>query len=231
MIVTEVVDMDDGWSVVASVVGAAGSPTPRVALEILRASLATERRGSAVRAVRRLLARRLLEPGSREYRDLVIHSEEVSRLSWSMARVLGLDDELVEDAAIAGLLHDVGMRELDYDRVYRMASPGPAEQKMYQRHPALGAELVAGTGLDRIAEAIHSHHERWDGTGYPGRLSGEGIPLLSRLVHVAETWDVLSSASSYRASTGRDQAAGAIRRGAGQQFDPRMVAALLKVIG
>jgi HD-GYP domain-containing protein (c-di-GMP phosphodiesterase class II) len=90
--------------------------------------------------------------------------------------------------------------------------------------------MVRGTGLEEIASAIRHHHERWDGNGYPDRLARESIPLLSRLVHVAEVFDVLSSPARYRPTVSRERALEIISRTAGHQFDPQVVEALHKVV-
>ena len=84
--------------------------------------------------------------------------------------------------------------------------------------------------MEVVADAIRSHHERWDGKGYPDRLASEEIPWLARLVHTAEVFDVLTSPSSYRAPVPVDKALATIESGAGQQFDPAMVKTLLKVV-
>ncbi|TFG37915.1 MAG: HD domain-containing protein, partial [Candidatus Aminicenantes bacterium] len=162
--------------------------------------------------------------------DLVAHSEAVSRLSMALAQKLDLAPMRVEDAVLAGLLHDVGMRELDYDRAYRNRTPTEDEKARYQKHPVLGEEILKGTGLDEVASAIRHHHERWDGTGYPDRLAGDAIPFLSRLVHVAEVFDVLSVPGRYRPTVSAERALEIINRGKGHQFDPQMVEALVMVV-
>ncbi len=148
-----------------------------------------------------------------------------------MTRAEGVDHEEVEAAAIAGLLHDVGMRELDYDRLYRLSDPRPEHIRVYRKHVLVGERVLRGVGLETVADAIRSHHERWDGKGYPDQLAGEQIPWLARLVHTAEVFDVLTSPSSYRPPVPADKALSAIESGAGHQFDPAMVQSLLKVVG
>jgi len=230
-IATAVLDADRHWAVVASVVAASGERSPVVVLDGLHETWAANRRGAEQRARLRAAWSRVLRPGDHPYAELVAHSEAVSRLAWSMARRLGLDDATIEDAAVAGLLHDVGMRELDYDRLYRHPAPGTEERRLYRRHPEIGAARLEGICPVRVIDAVRSHHERWDGTGYPGRLSGESIPQLARIVHLAETWDVLTSPTSYRAGGNREVAETVIRQEAGQQFDPRLVRVLLDVVG
>ena len=148
----------------------------------------------------------------------------------AMAQKLDLAPIRVEDAALAGLLHDVGMRELDYDQMYRSRTPSEDDRARYKKHPLLGERILKGTGLDEVTAAIRHHHERWDGTGYPDRLAGEDIPFLARLVHVAEVFDVLSAPGRYRPTVPTERALEIINRGKGHQFDPQMVDALVMVV-
>ena len=104
-----------------------------------------------------------------------------------------MDEPQVEEAALVGLLHDVGMRELDYGRLYRHPRPAPTSDACYQQHSVAGEHMRARTAVStRSRAAVRHHHERWDGRGYPDHLGGDQIPLLARLVHVAEVWDVLT---------------------------------------
>ncbi len=214
----------------ASVIAGGGAAGPRSALARLRARLTDAHEKAALRFSRRNLARRLLQPGGRTYEDLVAHSEAVSRLAFAIARHLDLPPQLVEDAALAGLLHDIGMRELDYERLYRSEAPSADDRIRFQKHPLVGEQLLAGTGLDDVVAAIRHHHERWDGTGYPDRMAREEIPVLARLVHVCEVYDVLTVPGRYRPTVSSDRALEIIGRGKGHQFDPQMVEALAQVV-
>jgi putative nucleotidyltransferase with HDIG domain len=214
----------------ASVISGAGANAARATLARLRARAEDANEKTALRYSRRWLARRLLQPGVQQFPDLVAHSEAVSRLSLAMAQKLDFPPSRLEDAALAGLLHDVGMRELDYDRLYRSSSPSEDDRNRFQKHPVLGHEILRGTGLEAVSAAVRHHHERWDGTGYPDRLAGDAIPLLARLVHVAEVFDVLSVPGRYRPTVSADRALEIINRGKGHQFDPQMVEALARVV-
>jgi putative nucleotidyltransferase with HDIG domain len=220
----------DTGSLTVSVISGGGAATARRILERVLARVHDAHEKSVLRFTRRNLARRLLEPGERAFPELTAHSEAVSRLAWSLADALDLGRERAEDVAIAGLLHDVGFRELDYERLYTNPSPSPDERLRYHDHVTVGERMVRGTGLEEIASAIRHHHERWDGNGYPDRLARESIPLLSRLVHVAEVFDVLSSPARYRPTVSRERALEIISRTAGHQFDPQVVEALHKVV-
>jgi hypothetical protein len=220
----------DAGTLVGSVISGAGANAARSTLARLRARAEDAREKTTLRFSRRCLARRLLQPGARKYPDLVAHSEAVSRLAMAIGQKLDFAPMRLEDAVLAGLLHDVGMRELDYDRVYRSRTPTEDDRARYQKHPVLGEQILDGTGLDEVALAIRHHHERWDGTGYPDRISGSEIPLLSRLVHVAEVFDVLSVPGRYRPTVSAERALEIINRGKGHQFDPQMVEALVAVV-
>ena len=196
----------------------------------LQGEVAAVQRLSALRYARRCLARRLLEPGEARFPDLLVHSLAVSRLCWQMVRAAGGGFERAERAALAGLLHDVGMRELDYERLYRLERPGPEHRRVYRRHVVVGERIVRGVGLDEVAAAIRHHHERWDGTGYPDRLGRDQIPELARLVHVAEVFDVLTSPSSYLAPVAQERALATLTSGGGGQFDREMVELLAGVV-
>ncbi len=125
---------------------------------------------------------------------------------------------------MAAYLHDVGLRELDYARIYRMERPGELEKRMYQRHPVVGARILESAEFPGdLAGVVRHHHERWDGGGYPNRLAGRNIPLGSRIIHLAEVYDVLTSPSSYRRTLGRNAALDLIRSESGRQFDPELV--------
>ena len=214
----------------ASVISGAGATGARTTLARLRARAEDAHASTLLRFSRRSLARRLLQPGTRTYPDLVAHSEAVSRLAFSMAQQLDLSPERTEAAVIAGILHDVGMRELDYERLYSSSSPSADDRIRYQKHPKIGAQILLGTGLDEVASAVRHHHERWDGTGYPDRLAQEEIPFLARLVHVAEVFDVLTVPGRYRPTVSPGRAMEIIDRGKRHQFDPEMVEVLARVV-
>jgi putative nucleotidyltransferase with HDIG domain len=217
-------------SLTASVISGKGAAGARAALGRLRSRVEDAHERTVLRFTRRNLARRLLQPGVQTYPDLVSHSEAVSKLALSIARRMDLETPQVENAALAGLLHDVGMRELDYERLYRNQAPTAEDRVSYQRHPVVGEQIVAGTGLEDVAAAIRHHHERWDGTGYPDRLARAEIPLLARVVHVAEVYDVLTAPGRYRPTVGAERAFQILERGRGHQFDPQVVEALGRVV-
>jgi putative nucleotidyltransferase with HDIG domain len=219
-----------GSCLVASVIADAEPAVAKQAVERLGLRVDEARERFFLRIARRGLARRLLQPGDRRYPELVAHSLGVSRLCWSIARVLGFDESTTEQAALAGLLHDVGMRELDYDRLYMHPTPGPEDRRTYRMHVEVGDRIVRVEGFDEIADAVRHHHERWDGNGYPDRLMTTAIPILARIVHVAEVFDLFTAANSYRPAVSQERALAILKRAAGHQFDPEVVEAIAKVV-
>jgi len=230
LVTTAVPLFSKNWALAMSIIGAEGGPSPTSVLDRLRRVATITEEMTVLRYSRRALGRRMLQPGEQKYPDLVAHSLSVSRLCWMMSQVLEFDDRSTEEAALAGLLHDVGMRELQYDRLYRHPAPTADDRRTYRQHVLIGERILKDTGMDTVTRAIRSHHERWDGKGYPDQLSGEAVPLLARLVHVAEVFDVLTSTSSYRPSVPTEQALATMTAAAGHQFDPSLVSVLAKVV-
>lgn len=230
LIASGVVLGSPGWVLVGSAVGPVGSTAAQEVVEGLHAAAESAREGVRLRFARRRLALRVLQPRPDEYVELATHSLAVSRLSARLAQELAMDEPQVEDAALVGLLHDVGMRDLDYGRIYRHPAPGTEERRQFQQHSVVGEHLLRDCGLDDLAVAVRNHHERWDGRGYPDHLAGDEIPLLSRLVHVAEVWDVLTAATSYRRPVGGARALEILRTAGGQQFDRELVECLARFV-
>jgi putative nucleotidyltransferase with HDIG domain len=225
-----VVDGPPVW-VMLSCLSAGGPTTAESVVQIAAQHTRLLRRLLDHQRASRHRASTLLEPPESSFPHLRQHSQGVAELAAHMAVLLGLSEEEEEAVALAAYLHDVGMRELDYQRLYRMGSPGDVERRQYQRHPALGARMAEHAGFPRhITQAILHHHERWDGTGYPHRVAGRDVPLASRIIHLAEVFDVLTSATSYRRPVSREAALAILRAEAGHQFDPDLLPVLNRAV-
>jgi putative two-component system response regulator len=160
------------------------------------------------------------------------HTHRVARLAGRLAQVLGLPEEEVELIRKAAPLHDVGKIGIPDSILLKEGRLTREERALMETHAAIGARILSGSrsSLLRLAEEIAlTHHERWDGEGYPQGLSGSAIPLSGRIVAVADVFDSLTHVRPYkRAWTVRETLA-EFRAGAGRQFDPDLVEVLLRV--
>jgi HD-GYP domain-containing protein (c-di-GMP phosphodiesterase class II) len=130
---------------------------------------------------------------------------------------------------VAARFHDVGECFLTPGLAGRPVAFSLEERHAMQRHADLGANALLRVGAPRpVADVVRSHHERWDGTGYPRRLVGEEIPMNARLLHVCEAWDAMRSNRLYAEALTKDEALTELRQGAGTQFDPRVADAAVQ---
>lgn len=159
------------------------------------------------------------------------HSENVSTLASTTAREMGLTDDEVRRIGIAGILHDLGKLGIKEAILKKPGPLAPDERAAVERHP-----LIASTILEPIEQLqgalsyIRYHHEHYDGTGYPEKLSGEQIPLGARIVHLAEAFDTMTSRRAYCAARTMDDALSELQRLSGIQFDPDAVDAFSAVV-
>lgn len=193
-------------------------------------SLEAAMSGGAATTNRQLIAEKLLEPDFQKYPELVEHSRNVALLAQRFAVALELSSSQVETIRIAALVHDVGLRLLDYERLYRRANLTPEEMRGLAEHPIIGAALVEPLLGSEIAQAVLRHHERVDGRGYPSRISGQQIPLASRIIQICDAWVAMTSRNSYQMPRSNDEAARKLREGAGTQFDDALVGRYLAAL-
>jgi hypothetical protein len=165
-----------------------------------------------------------------EYRDdnSPEHTQRVGALAARMARHMGMDDRFVWLVRQSAPLHDLGKIAIPDSILLKPGKLSDEEFEVVKTHAVLGARVLADGKSEvlGVAEKIaRSHHERWDGSGYPDGLEGEANPLAARLVHVADVFDVLVHERPYKEAWGVEDAAGELRAGAGSQFDPAVIAA------
>lgn len=157
------------------------------------------------------------------------HSERVADYAVKIGQSLGLAEGDLERLRIAGLLHDIGKigtYDLLLDKPEKLTG---AEYATIKQHSSKGAELLAPIKqLRDIIPWVRGHHERFDSTGYPDGLKGEDIPLVARILAVADTFDAMTAERPYRTAPGKVQALEEIKRYAGTQFDPKVVEAFLR---
>ena len=154
------------------------------------------------------------------------HSEDVMDHCLLIARALGIDEKAQSTVAVAALLHDVGKIGVPDAILRKPAKLTDEEFTAVKQHPQMGAVMVASVaGLEETVDAVRHHHERWDGGGYPAGLAGEQIPLMARLMAVADAYSAMTTDRPYRQGMSRKQALSILTEGAGVQWDPDCVQA------
>jgi HD-GYP domain-containing protein (c-di-GMP phosphodiesterase class II) len=149
------------------------------------------------------------------------HSERVAHLSRLLAEAIGLDAEQVERIEIAGLVHDIGKIGVPERVLCKSGRLTDEEFELIKLHPRIGRNILKDIPqMTDLLPAVLSHHERWDGRGYPEGLIREQIPLHARIVALADSFDAMSSTRTYRAAMQRAAVLREIERCAGSQFDP-----------
>ena len=183
------------------------------------------------RATQRVaIAEKLIEPDFQKIPTLIDHCRAVSGVAIRFAKVLDLPPDVVETVRIAALVHDVGLRLLDYERISARRRLSAEERRAIAEHPLIGAALVEPLLGSEVAEAVLRHHERWDGRGYPGRMGGNAIPLAARIIQIADAWVAMTSPTSYLPTIDHGDAQSRLRADAGSQFDPSLVGTFLASI-
>jgi diguanylate cyclase len=162
---------------------------------------------------------------------LVAHGAGVARLAVAIGERLGVAGQRLVTLCRAALLHDIGKRYVPREVLVKPGALLTHERQLVEAHPAVGASMLLQAGLLAEAAIVRNHHERWDGSGYPDRLLGEGIPLESRIILVADTFDAMTSDRAYRAALPPALALAEIERAAGTQLDPSGVAVVRAAVG
>ncbi len=165
--------------------------------------------------------------------DTGAHIERIGRFSTLLAEQAGLDSELCERLGYAAPLHDVGKVAIP-DAILLKPGPLTAEERaIVETHAEEGHRLLRGSSssiLDMAATIALSHHEKWDGSGYPRGLAGEGIPIEGRVVAVADVFDALTTDRVYRSAYTLEQAVELMREQRGRHFDPVLLDTFLEVL-
>ena len=160
------------------------------------------------------------------------HSHRLATLARNIAERLSLDPLDATEVELVAVLHDVGKLTIDPDLLDWEGPLDDEQRARIRRHTIAGEELLAEiAGLEHLANLVRATHEAWDGSGYPDGLHGELIPLTARIVAAADSFDAMTSDRAYRSALPRWEACRRMRGGAGVQFDPRVVEALLRVVG
>lgn len=159
-----------------------------------------------------------------------VHSDEVSRISKQIGLAMGLSSEKIKELEIASLLHDIGKISIPDSILNKNGSLTESEYIEVKRHSECGYQILKSVdSYSSLAEIVLHHHERWDGEGYPYGLKGDEIPLLSRIITVADAYEAMISDRPFRNGRSHESAIAEIKACAGSQFDPMIVAAFLKI--
>jgi HD-GYP domain-containing protein (c-di-GMP phosphodiesterase class II) len=163
--------------------------------------------------------------------DKAGHSQRVALLTRRLAEHLELPGAEIERIVAAARVHDVGKVDLNPAIALRSGDPALPATGEERTHPVVGARLIAQfPNYVAVARDVLHHHESWDGTGYPDGLAGEAIPLGARLISVAEAYDSFTSPRGARPSLAPEAALRELEHGAGRQWDPRVVRAMVAVV-
>lgn len=158
------------------------------------------------------------------------HAKRVTAFTIAMARALGISREQIAIIARGAFLHDVGKMGIPEEILRKPGQLTPEEMALVRQHCWRGYQMLSKIPfLSTAADIVYTHHERFDGQGYPRGLKGEGIPLGARLVAVANTLDAITSERPYRAARSLQAAREVIQKESGHQFDPHAVATFLSM--
>ncbi len=172
------------------------------------------------------LFRRMAIMAEYNYRDVRNHIERIRGISFIIAKNIELTAQNAEGIAVASMLHDIGKVGLPPELSIKSDKFTSTEFEAIKLHVSIAADILNGSPspLVQMAQLIAlSHHERWDGTGYPDGLKGSDIPLAGRIVAVADVFDALTTHRSYKSQVSVDKAFQLLREASGKLFDPQIV--------
>jgi diguanylate cyclase (GGDEF)-like protein/putative nucleotidyltransferase with HDIG domain len=158
------------------------------------------------------------------------HSRTVADYAEGMARELGLDADLVERVRLAGLLHDIGKIGVPDSVLLHPGKLDDEQWELMRQHPEIGARMLNHADYADIRDWVLAHHERIDGRGYPAGLAGDRIPLVARILAVADSYEAMTADRVYRASPGHAFARSQLHDCSGTQFDPDVVTAMVRYL-
>lgn len=159
------------------------------------------------------------------------HANRVTKLTILLASTFGIHGERLEHIFRGALLHDIGKMAIPDAILFKPGTLDAEEMAVMKTHPGKALEMLSGiTYLKPALEVVACHHERWDGTGYPAGMRGEGIPLEARIFAVVDVWDALLSQRTYRAPWTQEAALKYLQEQSGKQFDPQVVERFLAIM-
>jgi diguanylate cyclase (GGDEF)-like protein/PAS domain S-box-containing protein len=159
------------------------------------------------------------------------HAERVSELCGEIATAIGMSDEKVAELKAVGLLHDIGKIAINNDILFKEGSLNKEEIDEVRRHSEIGYRILSTINeMSDLAEYVLYHHERWDGKGYPKGSAGDFIPIESRIIAIADSFDAMTNDRPYRKALTVEQAIAQLKKNSGKQFDAKIVEAFIKYL-
>lgn len=152
------------------------------------------------------------------------HAKRLKNYCLAIGREMGLSVKEMDEISLLAVLHDIGKVGIKESILQKPGKLTKEEWEEMKKHPEIGYRIAQNTPeLANVAEYILYHHERWDGQGYPQGLKGEEIPVLCRILAVADAYDAMTSDRTYRKAMNREEAIAELKRNAGTQFEPEVV--------
>ena len=159
------------------------------------------------------------------------HVRRVSELCKKMGEELGLPEDEIKEIRSAGLFHDIGNISIDEEILSKRGKLTEDEWKEIKRHPEIGYRILNTVNdMADIARCILYHHERWDGKGYPKGLKGDEISIASRIIAIADAYDVMTNNISYKKAISKENAIEELQKNAGVQFDPELISVFIEKV-
>jgi len=159
------------------------------------------------------------------------HSQRVTEYSLRIAEALGLSKEEIKIIKFCGLMHDIGKIGINDSILHKPSKLSPEEYQIIKGHSVMGEEIIQPVGfLKKGLPLIRHHHERYDGKGYPDGLKGKAIPLMARILAVADSFDAMTSDRPYRKALSLEESTMKLKEGSGIQFDPEIVKVFLSIL-
>jgi putative nucleotidyltransferase with HDIG domain len=159
------------------------------------------------------------------------HSRRVAEYSQELARAISLSTRDIDIIGHAAMLHDLGKIGIPDAVLLSQHKLDSRERAIISRHPVLGAQIIGGiASMEDVVPCVMHHHERIDGTGYPGRLVADAIPLGARVIAVADAFDAMTTDRPYRRALSIDAAVIEMQRTAGTQLDPNLVRVFIEIV-
>ncbi|MDP4132900.1 MAG: PAS domain S-box protein [Bacillota bacterium] len=159
------------------------------------------------------------------------HAKRIAYFAKKLGEALGLSHKDLDNIELASALHDIGKISVDLSILQKPGKLNEEEWKIIKKHPEVGYRIAqAIPELVTVSEIIFCHHERWDGTGYPRQIAGDEIPLLARIISLADSYDAMTSDREYHKGISKEEAMVEILRCAGTQFDPYLAEVFVKLV-